>query len=321
MSAELTRIAVVGAGDLQAKAFLEALKDAGGTAAQVVPLGAQLGAVELDLSEDTTAEVFLPLEKEHLDGCHWVVLFSRDVAAREAVREWIRGGGQVLLDMAADADSGAGWLDPLSPEGPVIGEAGLSFPEAHAVYVSRMLGHLSGGAIGPVSAQLMLPASRFGEQGVLELYQQAVSLLTFKPAPTDVLPRQTAFNCWPEPGAGGADLFPAQVRSLAGLPDLRASCVALQTGAFHSTALSITLQMSNATEAVKTLSEALARDETFRAWTGENWPSVMDVAGEGRPVIAASALDPLTLWIWMVFDNAKAGKGVLAARWLMGQPR
>lgn len=320
MSAELTRIAVVGAGDLQAKAFLEALKGAGGTAAQVVPLGAQLGAVELDLSEDTTAEVFLPLEKEHLDGCHWVVLFSKDGAARKAVREWIRGGGQILLDMVADTDAGAGWLDPLSQEGPVIGEFGLSFPEAHAVYVARILGHLSGRDLGPLSAQLMLPASRFGEQGVLELYQQAVSLLTFKPAPTDVLTRQTAFNCWPEPGAGGADLFPAQVRSLAALPRLRASCVALQTGSFHSTALSITLEMSDAQESGAALSEGLAGDETFHAWKGDAWPSVMDVAGEDRPLVAASALNSFTLWIWIVFDNAKAGKGALAARWLMGQP-
>jgi len=321
MSAELVRIAVIGAGDLQAKAFLEALKEGGCTAAQVIPMGAQLGAVELDISEDTTAEVFLPLEKEHLDGSHWVVLFSRDGQAREAVRKWILGGGPILLDMAAETDSASGWLDPLSSKVQEVGEGGLSFPEAHAVYVSRILGHLSGRMLGPLSAQLMLPASRFGEQGVLELYQQAVSLLTFKPAPTEVLTRQTAFNCWPEPGAGGADLFPAQVRSLAALPQLRASCVALQTGSFHSTALSITLEMSEATEAGTALSEALAGDETFRAWTGETWPSVMDVAGEDRPVVAVSALDPLTLWMWIVFDNAKAGKGALAARWLMGQPR
>jgi hypothetical protein len=321
VSAELARIAVVGAGDPQAKAFLEALKDGGCNAAQVVPLGARLGALELDLSEDTTAEVFLPLEKEHLDGCHWVVLFSRDGAARKAVRKWIREGGQILLDMVPDTDSGAGWLDPLSPEEPVIGEFGLSFPEAHAVYVSRFLGHLSGRDLGSLSAHLMLPASRFGEQGVLELYQQAVSLLAFKPVPTEVLTRQTAFNCWPAPGAGGADLFPAQVRSLASMPQLRASCVALQTGSFHSTALSVVLEMSDAKEAGVMLSEAVADDERFSAWRGEGWPSVIEVAGEDKPVVAAGALDPLTLWIWIVYDNAKAGKGALAARWLLGQAR
>jgi hypothetical protein len=280
-----------------------------------------MGAVELDLSEDTTAEIFLPLVKEHLDGCHWVVLFSKDGAARAAVREWIRGGGQILIDMVADTDSGIGWLDPLSQDGPAIDEFGLSIPEAHAVYLSRILGHLSGRDLGPLSAHLMLPASRFGEQGVLELYQQAVSLLTFKPAPTEVLPRQTAFNCWPEPGAGGADLFPAQINSLASLPQLRASCVALQTGSFHSTALSVVLEMSDTHGAEVELSAAIARDETFRPWTGEAWPSVMDVAGEDRPVVAARALAPLTLWIWIVFDNAKAGKGALAARWLLGQTR
>jgi hypothetical protein len=317
----LARIAVAGAGDLQAKAFLEAIKEGGCTAAQVVPMGAQLGAVELDLSEDTTAEVFLPLEQEYLDGCHWALLFSSDGEARRAVRQWVREGGQVLLDMAAETDSAASWIDPLSSKVPEVGEFGLSFPEAHAVYVSQLLGHLSGSVLGPLSAHLMLPASRFGEQGVLELYKQAMSLLTFKPVPTEVLTRQTAFNCWPAPGAGGADLFPAQVRSLAGLPQLRASCIALQTGAFHSTALSVTLEVSDAVGPGAALSQALAGDETFRAWTGESWPSVMDVAGEDKPVVAVRALNPHTLWIWILFDNAKAGKGALAARWLLGQPR
>lgn len=250
-----------------------------------------------------------------------VILFSSDSEARAAVAGWAQEDGQLLVDMAADSEPHGGWLNPLSPIERTASEDMVTLPEASAVYISRLLEVLPGQVRGPLSAQLMLPASRFGEPGVLELYRQAMSLLTFKPVPTEVLTRQTAFNCWPDPGAGGADLFPGQVRSLAGLPQLQVSCVALQTGSFHSTALSVTLGVADAWAAGAALSEVLSSDETFQAWTGENWPSVIDVAGQNKPVVAVSPLDPHTLWIWIVFDNAKAGKGNLAARWLLGQPR
>lgn len=313
------RIAVVGAGNLQSKALLEALVAGGCKAGQFLPLGARLGAVEVDLSEDETAEVFLPLDREHVAEAQVVVLLSGDPEARAAVAGWVRQGRQLLVDLSAGSEPLGGWLDPLSATRGAAGEDAVAIPEAAALYVSRLLGHLPGQVRGPLSAQLLLPASRFGEPGILELFKQAMAVLAFKPVPTEVLTRQLAFNCWPALGAGGANQFPAQVRLLAGLPQLPVSCVALQAGSFHSTALSMTLGVSDAHQASPLLAESLSRDEAFQVWTGGEWPSVMDAAGSDRPRVVAHPLDPDTLWVWMVFDNAKAGRGALAARWILGQ--
>lgn len=319
MSIEEPRIALVGAGDLQSKALLEVLKAGGYKAGQFMPLGTRLGAVELDLSEDETAEVFLPLDRAHLAEARVVALFSTDAEARAAVASWVQQDGQLLVDMAADSEPSGGWLNPLSAAERIASNDAVALPEASALYVSRLLADLHGQVRGPLSAQLLLPASRFGEPGVLELFKQAMAVLAFKPAPTEVLNRQLAFNCWPAAGAGGSSLFPAQVRLLAGLPKLPVSCVALQAGSFHSTALSMTLGVSDAHQASDSLTESVSCDETFQAWTGGEWPSVMDAAGSDKPLVMARPLDPDTLWVWMVFDNAKSGKGAIAARWLLRQ--
>ncbi len=319
MSTREPRIAVVGAGDLQSKAMLEALVAGGCKAAQFLPLGARLGAVEVDLSEDESAEVFLPLDREHVAEARIVVLFSSDPEARAAVAGWVQRDRQLLVDLSAGSEPLGGWLDPLSAAHGAAGEEAVAVPEAAALYVSRLLGHLPGQVRGPLSAQVLLPASRFGEPGVLELFKQAMAVLAFKPVPAEVLTRQLAFNCWPALADGGASLFPAQVRQLAGMPQLPVSCVALQAGSFHSTALSMTLGVTDAHQASPSLTESLSRDEVFQDWTGGEWPSVMDAAGSGRPLAVARPLDPDTLWVWMVFDNAKAGKGALAARWILGR--
>lgn len=319
MSTKEPRIALVGAGDLQAKALLDALKAGGYKAGQFRPLGARLGAVELDLSEDETAEVFLPLDREHLAETQVVMLFSSDPEARAAVQGWVQEDGQLLADMAADSEPQGGWLNPLAAVEGTAREIAVALPEAYALYGSRLLDYLPGQIRGPLSAQLLLPASRFGEPGVLELFKQAMCVLAFKPVPTEVLTRQLAFNFWPAPDAGGANLFPAQVRSLAGLPQLQVSCVALQAGSFHSTALSMMVGTSDARQAFASLVESLSGDEIFQVWTGGEYPSVMDAAGQDKPLVLIRPLDSDTLWIWMVFDNAKAGKGALTARWLLGR--
>lgn len=317
MSSEILRVAVVGAEDLQARSLCEALKEGGLRGNQVVPLGARLGHLELSLDVDATAEVFLPLEPEHVAGVQVIALFSKDPEARAAVAEWAREGGQLLLDMVPPAGAVAGWIDPLSGEDREEMARGLAFPDPAALYLSRALRFLNGHASGTVAAQVFSPVTRLGEAGALELFNQAFAILNFKPIPQDVLGRQVAFNFFPMPEDEEHAEFAAQVRSLSCENHLKVTCAVLQAPSFHGTALSVAVGVHDSDKALSVLDAAVSTDSCFALWEGSGWPSPIDVAGQERPLLMAKALDPETLWLWVVFDNAKAGKGALAARWLL----
>ncbi len=319
MSAELFRLAIVGAEDLQARALTQALKEGGVDASHVVPLGAKLGQLELSLGDDASADVFLPLERERIQSAQVVALISRDVEARSAVARWVEEREILVLDLAPPPGDAAGWFDPLSreSEGPV---GDLVFPDPAALYLSRIVGHLGTRLRGPASAQMFTPASRMGEAGAVELFGQAATLLNFQPFPKEVLGRQVAFNCWPLPESEtDYSDFAAQVRALSRREDLALSCAPLQGPSFHCTALSTTLVVEDAWEAEGALRGCLSEDHIFGPWDAEDWPSPVDVAGQDRPVVAVRRLDAATLWVWMVFDNGRAGKGALAGRWLLGR--
>ena len=318
MSAELMRIAMVGAEDLQARSMFEVLKEGGYAPAQIAPLAGTLGALEISLADDDTAEVLLPLTHELVEGTQVVALFSADPQARSEVHRWAAEGGQFLFDLAPVWGECSRLVDPLA-----VGEGGhpsgeCLIPDPGALYLARLLGHLGALAEGPLWVQALLPASRFGEQGVRELFAQATSIMTFKPLPTEFLGRQTAFNCWPLDQTGASEGFANQVRTLSRKPDLKVAWSAVQSGLFHCTAVSAVVGTGASSGTAEALTAAIEADDVFGLWDGEGWPSPVDLAGQLKPVACCRMLDDETLFIWLVFDNAKAGKGALAGRMILG---
>jgi aspartate-semialdehyde dehydrogenase len=319
VSAETMRVALVGAEDLQARAMFEALKEGGYASSQVLPLAGSLGALEISVLEDDTAEVFLPLTRDQVDGAKVVALFTSDPEARAQVLSWVAEGGQLLMDLSPLAGPEMALFDPLVGNEEGYPPAGFRLPDPGALYLARALGRLSEEIAGAVVVQALLPASRFGEAGVRELFAQTTSLLKFSPMPTEVLGRQTAFNCWPVDLPGFSKIFTEDLRDLSGLADLPVVYSAVQCGSFHCTALSVILKVAPAEDAAARLLESVADDGAFERWEGEGWPSPVDVAGKERPVAAARPLDAETLRVWVVYDNAKAGQGSMAARILLGR--
>lgn len=320
MSAESMRVALVGAEDLQARAMFEALKDGGYASSQILPLAATLGALEISLAEDDTAEVFLPLTRELVDESKVVALFSSDPEARAEVLRWVAEGGQLLMDLSPVAGAETALFDPLvggrEDEYP---PSGFRLPDPGALYLARTLAYVSETIQGTVCVQALLPASRFGEAGVRELFAQATSMLKFSPLPTEVLGRQTAFNCWPVDLPGFSAVFTEDLRDLSGMADLPVVYSAVQCGSFHCTALSVILRVKSAEKAAALVKSGLAGDDAFEPWEGDGWPSLVDMAGKERPVALARPLDRETLRFWLVYDNAKAGQGSMAARILLGR--
>jgi aspartate-semialdehyde dehydrogenase len=320
VSAESMRVALVGAEDLQARAMFEALKEGGYASSQILPLAGALGALEISLAEDDTAEVFLPLTRDRVDEAKVVALFSSDPAARAEVLAWVAEGGQLLMDLSAAAGIEMALFDPLvGGREEDYPPSGFRLPDPGALYLSRALGYLPEAIQGAVCVQALLPASRFGEAGVRELFAQATSLLKFSPIPTEVLGRQTAFNCWPVDMPGFSEAFTEDLRDLSGLAALPVVYSAVQCGSFHCTALSVVLRVGSAEKSAAAVKKGLAGDDAFEAWDGEGWPSLLDVTGKERPVALAQPLDAETLRFWLVYDNAKAGQGSMAARILLGR--
>jgi hypothetical protein len=320
VSAESMRVALVGAEDLQARAMFEALKSGGYSSSQVLPLAATLGALEISLAEDDTAEVFLPLTRELVDQAKVVALFSSDPAARAEVLAWVSEGGQLLMDLSPLAGAETALFDPLvGGREEDYPPAGFRLPDPGALYLSRTMGYLPEPIRGAVCVQALLPASRLGEAGVRELFAQATSLLKFSALPTEVLGRQVAFNCWPVDLPGFSEAFAEDLRDLSGMADLPVVYSAVQCGSFHCTALSVVLRVGSAEESAASVKKGLADDDAFEPWEGEGWPSLLDVAGKERPVALAQPLDRETLRFWLVYDNAKAGQGSMAARILLGR--
>jgi aspartate-semialdehyde dehydrogenase len=320
MSAESMRVALVGAEDLQARAMFEALKEGGYASSQILPLAGTLGALEISLAEDDTAEVFLPLTRERVDEVRVVALFSSDAETRAEVLKWVAEGGQLLMDLSSVAGSETALFDPLvggrDEEYP---PSGFRLPDPGALYIARALAYLSEAVQGAVCVQAFLPASRFGEAGVRELFAQATSLLKFSPLPTEVLGRQTAFNCWPVDLPGFSETFTEDLRDLSGMAELPVVYSGVQCGSFHCTALSVLLRVKSAERAAAQVKKGLSGDDVFEPWVGDGWPSLVDMAGKERPVALARPLDRETLRLWLVYDNAKAGQGSMAARILLGR--
>lgn len=313
------RIALVGAEDFQAHAMFEALREGGYATSQILPLSGALGALEIALSEDETAEVLLPLSRDHLHEAKVVALFTTDPKARAEVFGWAAEGDKLLMDLAPVAGEGMALVDPLVHSEEGHPPSGFRLPDPGALYLSRLLGYLPVPVERAVVVQALLPASRFGEAGVRELFAQATSLLNFSPLPTAVLGRQTAFNCWPADTPEAAEGFSADLRELTGLEELPVAYTAVQCGSFHCTALSVLFRAGSPEKTSAALKKALAADGAFEAWEGKTWPSPVDVAGKERPVALVAPLDRDTLRVWLVYDNAKAGRGALAARLLLGR--
>jgi hypothetical protein len=72
--------------------------------------------------------------------------------------------------------------------------------------------------------------------------------------------------------------------------------------------------VAGADQALKGLAGRVGEDELFKvAQPGAPWPAPSDSGREEKPLLALKALSPDVLWLWLVYDNVKAGKAFHAA--------
>lgn len=305
-------VALVGADDIQAHEMADRLREMGVPGHSLLAFGESLGQMELSLDEEG-ADVLLPLEKEHLRGANVWALFGRDAKARDALAKWADELGALVLDLAAAGSPAIHCLDPRMGREDILALGSyLVLPETPALLLARLLANLEPDSVERVDCHLLLPASGRGEAGVRELFQQSANLLNFKPIPTEVWGRQLAFNVLPLPEALQPELFGAQVRTLWGEP-VDVTCVTLQTSVFHGATLSAFVRVRDARKAEEELRAALHPGADFQYQTGAPWPSPLEASAQETPLVGARSLSEGLLWVWLLYDNVKSGKGSLGA--------
>lgn len=171
-------------------------------------------------------------------------------------------------------------------------------------------------------AQVFVPASEIGPQGVDELQRQTSSLLTFQKLPEVVFGRQLAFNLLPRLGHGkqkGGALAQIETRihqQLTGFlaaqggsgheipsPALRL----VQAPVFHSVAVSLYVE-TEAPASVEEMESALAQERMKVTRLREPAPTQVDVSGSDDILIDAVQRDASHkngAWIWAVADNLR----------------
>jgi aspartate-semialdehyde dehydrogenase len=310
-------VAIVGAASLDGRELASRLAKMGLKREDILAFGPRLGPWELSL-QDEAAEVLLPLEHDLLQRAEVLFMITADEKARETLNVWAREMEILVVDMCPPAGTVAHWPDPYGETSLSLGRWGhVTLPEPECLFMAHILRGLPKGSVEGVDCHLFLPASTRGEEGVQELFQQSVNLLSFKPIPTEVFGRQLAFDLVPEPERSGAGDFARQTTALLGA-DLEISLAVIRAPVYHSTVLSAMVRVRGGDRASETLLAGLKAGHLFKLSKADAWASPSQVPGEVKPALGLKVLSESLLWVWLAYDNVKSGKAALAERLYRG---
>lgn len=188
---------------------------------------------------------------------------------------------------------------------------------AAAIAIALVLSRLHAShRINRAIAHVFEPASERGAQGLDELQQQTVGLLSFKGQPKAIFDAQLAFNMLVRYGEEApAALEDAELRIERHLATLLAvsggapipSLRLVQAPVFHGYSISLWIEFDE-NPGVSAIEEALAGEPVdLRAGDSEP-PNVVGIAGQGGLAIGGVTVDrnnSQAAWLWIVADNLR----------------
>jgi len=317
-SANLYRVAIVGAASLLGKEVAEILRDRSFPAVDIRLLDddeslGQLEAVgdEVSFIQSVRAEQF-----ERVD----FTFFASDPQSTRASWKAARDLGNTIVDLSGaledepTASIRSPWIEkqmgePVTPQlqpGPVV----VAHPAATVLALLALRAQKAAN-VERMVATILEPASEYGQKGMDELHEQTVNLLSFQELPKSVFDVQVAFNMVARYGPrSGHSLDALSQRITKHYRRVAPSTVEpalfmLQAPVFHGHGFSVYLEMEKPVE-VKELSEALAGDRVVVS-TPEDTPHNVSAAGQGDVLIAVNADSSHKngLWLWAVSDNLR----------------
>jgi aspartate-semialdehyde dehydrogenase len=169
------------------------------------------------------------------------------------------------------------------------------------------------GKVHSISATILEPVSEQGRQGMDELHEQTVNLLSFQQMPTAVFDSQIAFNMIGRFGQSSPRTLESIERRigshLSKLLDGQAtlpSLTLLQAPVFHAHTMSIYIELEENTS-VGDFTQAIAGDHVEIARAPEDFPSNVNVAGKDEILVSVrrDVFHENGFWVWAAADNLR----------------
>ncbi len=258
--------------------------------------------------------VVAPVAQEGLDDLDLVFFCG----AAEPNRQWIARHEEddfIAIDLSQPTTSDEGKLTiaGINLEELTGGDDVLISPHPIAIPIALILKQIA--TLGPIEsciATVVQPASEFNQEGVEELAQQTISVLSVSTVPKAIFDRQLAFNLYPALEHNEAFIV-SQIR---GLTDPRTEIALLVTQGtiFHSHTFSLFVKTREELE-VATITEALQLNPAIVFAEGDQQFGTIDAAGKDEVLVAEVRADPSIrggFWVWAVCDNLRRSSALNA---------
>ena len=270
-----------------------------------------------------------------LDGVSAVILAGTEAASRKALDLADLEPGTVVVDLThvaeerPDARLRAPAVEPEAMDAGGVQVIAHPAAIALAIFLRRLQMH---SPMRRAVIQIFAPASEHGMEGVAELQEQTVSLLSFKGLPKAVFDTQLGFSLLARYGQEAPSPLErieltierhlATLLELAGdgagapMPSLRL----IQAPVFHGYSFSAWVEFEE-NPGVEALENGLASEWIDVRGGDFEPPSNVGQAGQGGIAVGAIAEDrnqPAACWFWVVADNLRlaAENAVAVARQL-----
>ena len=317
------RVALVGASSLLAKELKECLTESPLAGANFLLLDVEeaQGLLEQVGDEVTVVQVIGENSFEEID---FTFFAGSEDLTRRYWRHALRAGSTVL-DMTGTLEDEPGVLvrAPWLSEGvgsPDLLTKAVVPANAAALALALIMDRLQEVAeVRFAAATVLQPASEYGKDGLDELHQQTVSLLSFQSMPRAVFDTQVTYNTLASFGESAtANLARAEDRIrrhyavLAGdrLPELRLQL--LHAPVFHGHTFSICIELDHAVP-LSTIEDALGGEHLDLVLEETDSPSNLAAAGQNDVLVWLKPEPPVDrlsgetsrFWLWAASDNLR----------------
>ena len=316
----LFRVAIVGAATLKGRELKDVLNERNFPTHDIRLLDddESLGQLEAVGDEPTFIQSVLP---EHMEGVDFAFFASDDRFTRDTWTMARKAASDIIdLSYGLEGEPGvilrAPWVEREIGNVPRLDLAGAAVRIAHPAAMVLALLILRAGKAAKVSRSIVTvlePVSERGKQGMDELHEQTVNLLSFQQLPKTVFDSQISFNVVDRYGPrASTSLQTIEKRILRDFENIVHGKVAvpslmlLQAPIFHGHAFSLYIELEH-TVTLEDFTGALAGDHTEISSGGEDSPSNVNAAGQERiqVLIRRDIHSDRGFWVWAASDNLR----------------
>lgn len=316
----LFRVAIVGGASLKGKELKDVLEERNFPAMEIKLLDDDESLGQLERVQDEVTLV-QPVGRDELAQMDFTFFASDEQFTR---KKWklAREAGSAIVDMSYALETEpnvpicAPWVERELGQLTHFTLESSSIVTAHPAAVSLALLLLRARKAGDVRtsiATVFEPVSELGRQGMDELHEQTVNLLSFQQMPTAVFDSQVAFNMLDRFGRTSSRpleaterRIAAHLRKLLGDHAPMPALMLVQAPVFHAHTFSIYLEMDKGVS-TGDFARSLAGEHVQIARAPEDSPSNVNVAGKDEIMVAVrrDLVHENGFWLWAAVDNLR----------------